>query len=53
MIDMCPKIELGGNEYGPFVSETRSLPIYVAVYLVAKGAAKFVNPAVAIANSNN
>ena len=53
MIDMCPKIELGGNEYGPFNSETQSLPIYVAVYLVAKGAAKFVNPTAAILASSS
>jgi DNA primase small subunit len=53
LIDMCPKIELGGREYGPFNSETQHLPIYVAVYLVAKEAAKFVNPTATITSSNS
>ncbi|MHB8567841.1 MAG: DNA primase small subunit domain-containing protein [Nitrososphaerales archaeon] len=42
MIDMCPKIELGGKTYGPFKSVTKPLPLYVAVYIVAKGAGKFI-----------
>lgn len=42
MISMCPKLQLGGNTYGPFTSETRQLPMFVAVYVAAKGAAKFL-----------
>ncbi len=40
--DMCPKIQLGGNTYGPFLSETKELPLSVGVYIVCKGAGKFV-----------
>jgi DNA primase small subunit len=43
-VDMCPKIELGEMSYGPFKSETKELPVYVAVYIVSKGAGKFVSP---------
>jgi len=53
MVEMCPKIELGGKEYGPFSSETEHLPIYVAVYLVAKGAGKIVSPAATITSSSS
>jgi DNA primase small subunit len=42
-IDMCPKIELGGTSYGPFRSETRELPLYVGIYLVSKGAGRFIS----------
>jgi DNA primase small subunit len=42
MVDMCPKIELGGHTYGPFVSVTKKLPTFVAVYILAKGAGKLV-----------
>ena len=45
-IDLCPKISLGGNSYGPFKNETKKLPMYVAVYLIAKGAAKMVSSGV-------
>ena len=39
--DLCPKVRLAGYEYGPYVSGTEiKLPLYVAVYLIAKGAAK-------------
>ena len=37
-IDMCPKISLGGETCGPLTSETQSLPLFVAVYIIAKGA---------------
>jgi DNA primase small subunit len=43
-VEMSPRIELGGRPYGPFQSETVDLPIYVAVYLIAKGAAKSLAP---------
>ena len=40
-VDMCPKICLGGMEFGPFVRVARiELPLFVAVYLIARGAAK-------------
>lgn len=39
-IDICPKVELGDASYGPFRNERKKLPLYAAVYLVAKGAAK-------------
>lgn len=42
-IDVCPKIELGGNSYGPFRNESKRLPPFVAVYLIAKGAAKIAS----------
>ena len=42
MIDMCPKIELGGRVYGPYVSISERLPRYVAVYIAAKGAGRFL-----------
>lgn len=38
--DICPKIELGGNSYGPYRNERAKLPLYAAVYLIAKGGAK-------------
>ena len=41
-VDMAPRISLNGASYGPFNSEIVELPMYVAVYLVCKGAAKFV-----------
>ncbi len=41
-VDICPKIELDGVPYGPFRSEIKQLPMYVGVYLVSKGAAKFL-----------
>lgn len=44
MVEKCPRIELGGKSYGPLESETIEIPIYVAVYLVSKGAAKFSAP---------
>ena len=44
MIDICPKVELGGNAYGPYRNEKKKLPLYVAVYLIAKGAAKIEAP---------
>jgi len=43
-VDICPKIELGGNSYGPYRNETKKLPLYVAIYLIAKGAAKVTAP---------
>ncbi len=43
LVDMCPKIELGGNAYGPFVSVSKKLPMYVAIYLLAKGAGRLVS----------
>ncbi|MGI0091670.1 MAG: DNA primase small subunit domain-containing protein [Nitrososphaerales archaeon] len=42
IVDMCPRIELGGESFGPFRCEKKKLPSYVAVYLIAKGAAKVV-----------
>lgn len=39
-VEFSPKLEIGGNVYGPFMNETRALPLYAAVYLVAKGAAR-------------
>ncbi len=39
-VDICPKVELGNASYGPFRSERKKLPLYVAVYLIAKSAAK-------------
>ncbi len=45
-IDICPQISLGGNVYGPFKNETKKLPMYLAVYLIAKGAAKVLAPGV-------
>ena len=45
MVDLCPKIHLGGNYYGPYKSEMKELPYYVAVYIVSKGAGKFLTPA--------
>ncbi|HZW54748.1 MAG TPA: DNA primase small subunit domain-containing protein [Nitrososphaerales archaeon] len=50
-IDMCPKITLGGETYGPFVSETRSLPLFVAVYIIAKGAGR-VAPATQVIDAS-
>jgi DNA primase small subunit len=41
-VDMCPKIELAERSYGPFKSETKDLPLYAAVYIVSKGAGKFI-----------
>ncbi len=41
-VDICPRIELNGNSYGPYVSETSELPRYVGAYIVAKGAGRFV-----------
>ena len=42
MVDIAPKLELGGSFYGPFRSESLELPLSVGVYLVLKGAAKFL-----------
>jgi DNA primase small subunit len=42
LVDICPKIELGGARYGPYRSEVVELPTFVGVYLALKGAAKFV-----------
>lgn len=44
LVDICPKVELGGGSFGPYRNEKRKLPLYVAVYLIAKGAAKVVSP---------
>ncbi len=44
MVDMAPKIELGGSSYGPYNAEVVQVPLYVAVYVVSKGAGKFVIP---------
>ncbi|MFI5419500.1 MAG: DNA primase small subunit domain-containing protein, partial [Nitrososphaerales archaeon] len=40
-VDMCPRIVLGGMEFGPFihVSEIK-LPLFVGVYLICRGAGK-------------
>ncbi len=43
VVDICPKIELGGKSYGPYRNEKHKLPLYAAVYLIAKGAAKIVS----------
>jgi DNA primase small subunit len=43
IVDICPKVSLGGRSYGPFRNEEQKLPLYVAVYLIAKGAAKIVS----------
>ncbi len=42
LTDVVPKIELGGTTYGPYTSEMVELPLYVGVYIVSKGAGKFV-----------
>jgi hypothetical protein len=42
VVDLSPKIELGGSSFGPFKSEATILPLFVAVYLMSKGAAKLV-----------
>jgi DNA primase small subunit len=40
-VDMCPKINLGGMLFGPLVHVAKvELPLFVAVYLIARGAAK-------------
>lgn len=39
-VDICPKIALGTGTYGPFRNKRQKLPLYVAVYLIAKGAAR-------------
>lgn len=44
MVDLAPKIELGGSSYGPYRSEAVEVPLCVAVYIVSKGAGKFVIP---------
>ncbi len=41
-VDLSPKIELGGDSYGPYKSEAKNLPLFVAVYLITKGAAKLL-----------
>lgn len=43
-VDICPKVELGGNAYGPYRNEKAKLPLYVAVYIIAKGGAKIAAP---------
>ena len=45
LVDICPKVELGGNSFGPFRNEKQKLPLYASVYLIAKGAAKIASPA--------
>jgi DNA primase small subunit len=42
VVDLSPKVELGGSSFGPFKSEATILPLFVAVYLMSKGAAKLV-----------
>ncbi len=51
-VDICPKIELGGESYGPFKSETRDLPLYVGVYIVSKGGGKFLSEQSNVASQN-
>jgi DNA primase small subunit len=41
-VDLSPRIDLGGSSYGPFRSARVELPLYVAVYLLAKGAGKLI-----------
>jgi DNA primase small subunit len=52
-VDMCPKIELGGKSFGPYKSEVRNLPLYLGVYIVSKGAGKFLQPQTAHALTGN
>lgn len=40
MTDICPKVEIGGRSFGPYRNEKAKLPLYAAVYLIAKGGAK-------------
>lgn len=49
-VDLSPKIELGGSSYGPYKSEARELPLYVAVYLISKGAGRLLSSS---SNSGN
>lgn len=40
-VDICPKVSLGGRSFGPIKStEVTKVPLYLAVYLIARGAAK-------------
>lgn len=44
-VEMCPKVTLIGNTFGPIQSPTiASLPAFLAVYLVARGAGRVVAP---------
>ena len=50
-VESCPKIILGGNTYGPFKEAgTAELPLFVAIYLALKGAAKIVGKLTSAAN---
>jgi DNA primase small subunit len=39
-VDIAPKIELGGESYGPYTNQVVTVPRFVAVYLIAKMAGK-------------
>jgi DNA primase small subunit len=39
-VDIAPKIDLGEGSYGPYRNEVVTVPRYVGVYLIAKGAGK-------------
>jgi DNA primase small subunit len=44
-VEVAPRIDIAGKTFGPFSQpETLSLPLYAAVYLIAKGAAKVIEP---------
>lgn len=42
LVDISPKVSLGGSTYGPYRNERVKLPLYIAIYFIAKGAAKVV-----------
>ena len=45
-VDMCPRIFLGGKEFGPYVHVPEiKLPLFAAVYLICRGAGKVVSNA--------
>ncbi|MDA4111962.1 MAG: hypothetical protein OK439_05445 [Thaumarchaeota archaeon] len=44
-VDMCPEIRLGGVKFGPIRHELNvKVPIFLAVYLIARNAAKITLP---------
>jgi DNA primase small subunit len=44
-VDMCPEITLKGHHFGPIKSLTAArVPLFLAVYLISRGAAKVDSP---------
>jgi DNA primase small subunit len=44
-VDMCPQISLGGRSFGPITKPaTAKLPLFLAVYLISRGAARMEQP---------